>query len=61
MNDSKNSDSNSSSSSMPEGSRKVTLYRNGFTIDDGPFRELNLPENKQFLDSLSDGYIPREV
>jgi hypothetical protein len=45
----------------PEGMRKITLYRNGFTIDDGPFRDLESPENKQFIASLSDGYIPREV
>ncbi len=47
--------------SLPEGSRKITLYRNGFTVDDGPLRDLESPENKQFLASLSDGYIPREV
>mmetsp|Transcript_21445 Transcript_21445/g.22170 ORF Transcript_21445/g.22170 Transcript_21445/m.22170 type:complete len:257 (+) Transcript_21445:31-801(+) len=48
-------------STPPVGSRKITLYRNGFTIDDGPLRDLESPENKQFLTSLSDGYIPREL
>jgi UBX domain-containing protein 1 len=45
----------------PEGMRKITLYRNGFTVDDGPFRDLESPENKKFIASLSDGYIPREL
>ncbi|TFJ80815.1 hypothetical protein NSK_007992 [Nannochloropsis salina CCMP1776] len=23
---------------LPEGARTITMYRNGFTVDDGPFR-----------------------
>lgn len=45
----------------PEGMRKITLYRNGFTVDDGPLRDLESPENRQFIDALSQGYIPKEV
>mmetsp|Transcript_15332 Transcript_15332/g.23086 ORF Transcript_15332/g.23086 Transcript_15332/m.23086 type:complete len:256 (-) Transcript_15332:151-918(-) len=41
--------------------RKITLYKNGFTVDDGEFRDAELPENKQFLATLSDGYVPREL
>ena len=65
INDSKEmndqSSSSSSSSTAPPGSTKITLYRNGFTVDDGPLRDLESNENKQFLSSLSDGYVPREV
>jgi len=37
------------------------LYRNGFTIDDGEFRDYNLPENKKFMSELNKGYIPEEL
>jgi UBX domain-containing protein 1 len=61
MSDAKEMGEQSSSSTPPENMRKITLYRNGFTVDDGPFRDLDSPESKQFLASLSEGYIPREV
>ena len=44
-----------------EDTIKITLYRNGFTINDGPFRDAEEPESKKFLATLSDGYIPQEV
>ena len=44
---------------------KVTLYKNGFIVDDGPFRDLEDPEhgdkNKKFVADLAQGYAPREV
>jgi hypothetical protein len=47
----------SSSSDM----KTITLYRNGFTVDHGPLRDLESPENKSFLQDLSLGYVPQEV
>jgi SEP domain len=41
------------------GSRRViTMYRNGFMIDDGPFRDLNAPENQAFIRALEQGVVP---
>lgn len=45
----------------PEDATKVTLYRNGFTVNNGPFRDAEDPENAKFLSTLSDGYVPQEV
>lgn len=52
---------NNVTSPAPEGSRVITLYRDGFTVDDGPFRPLDDPMNKKFLDDMSRGYVPAEL
>lgn len=41
--------------------RKITLYKNGFTVDDGPLRDLESPENRKFVQALVSGFIPAEV
>eukprot|EP00571_Detonula_confervacea_P008069 CAMPEP_0172318670 /NCGR_PEP_ID=MMETSP1058-20130122/35509_1 /TAXON_ID=83371 /ORGANISM="Detonula confervacea, Strain CCMP 353" /LENGTH=287 /DNA_ID=CAMNT_0013033551 /DNA_START=16 /DNA_END=879 /DNA_ORIENTATION=+ len=41
--------------------RTITMYRSGFTVDNGPYRQLNDPNNAEFLTSLSRGMIPREL
>jgi UBX domain-containing protein 1 len=38
----------------------LTKYRDGFTVDDGPFRRLDDPANGEFLRSLARGQTPRE-
>lgn len=49
----------------PAGSREgaqaveITLYRNGFTVDNGPLRDLTSTESRDFLTSLERGQIPR--
>ena len=40
---------------------RITLYRNGFTIGDGAFREKSDPVNRRFIESLARGEIPREL
>ncbi len=40
----------------PSHNCKVTLYRNGFTVDDGAFRDYNDPANKKFMAELNKGY-----
>ena len=42
---------------------KVTLYKNGFMIDDNQedFRLYDTPENKKFIQDLSEGYVPKEI
>jgi hypothetical protein len=37
---------------------EITLYRNGFTVNNGPFRDLTAPENQRFLASLQRGEVP---
>ena len=41
--------------------RRITMYRNGFTVDDGPIRDLTSPESRAFLASLESGDVPRGI
>ena len=41
--------------------RRITMYRDGFTVDDGPFRRLDDPANGEFLRSLAAGRTPKEM
>merc|ERR1740121_944591 len=50
-----------SSGPLPEGHVNVTVYRNGFTVGDGPFRPLDDPLNKKFMDEMSQGNCPSEL
>lgn len=40
-------------------SRRITMYRNGFTVDDGPLRDLSSPESRAFIASLENGDVPQ--
>lgn len=40
---------------------KLTVYKNGFQIDDGEFRDISVPENKKFMDEVEKGFIPQEL
>lgn len=44
-------------------SRDVVLkmWKTGFSVDDGPFREFSDPANRDFLDSIGRGETPSEV
>lgn len=37
--------------------RTITMYIGGFTVDDGPFRRLDDPANKEFLKDLANGCV----
>jgi UBX domain-containing protein 1 len=39
----------------------LKMWKNGFSIDDGPLRDFNTPENKQFLSDVRNGDVPREL
>ncbi|XP_050407447.1 NSFL1 cofactor p47 [Patella vulgata] len=39
----------------------LKLWKNGFSVDNGPLREFKDPGNKEFLDSVSKGEVPREL
>jgi len=48
-------------SDTSEQYRTVTMYRNGFTVDSGPFRRLDDPSNAPFLIDLAKGRTPKEL
>jgi len=41
--------------------RTITMYRQGFVVDDGPYRRLDDPENAPFLRALAQGRTPQEL
>lgn len=41
--------------------RTITMYRDGFVVDDGPYRRLDDPNNADFLRSLAMGRTPKEL
>ena len=41
--------------------RTITMYREGFVVDDGPYRRLDDPSNRGFLRSLARGQTPEEL
>jgi len=49
------------SSGPVDGACQITLYRDGFTINDGPLRPLTDPLNKKFLDDIAIGQVPEEL
>mmetsp|Transcript_28932 Transcript_28932/g.33241 ORF Transcript_28932/g.33241 Transcript_28932/m.33241 type:complete len:310 (-) Transcript_28932:375-1304(-) len=57
------STSASASSTAPSSSnrRVITMYRSGFTIDNGPHRRLDDPTNAEFLRDLARGVTPHEL
>ena len=40
---------------------KLKLYKNGFILNDGEFRNIKDPINKKFMDDVEKGYIPNEL
>jgi hypothetical protein len=45
----------------PESMRKITLFKNGFKVDDGEFRDLSNEENRKFVETINEGFVPPEV
>ena len=41
--------------------RTITMYRDGFVVDDGPYRRLEDPANADFLRALAMGRAPAEL
>jgi hypothetical protein len=39
---------------------KLVVYKNGFILNNGPFRDRALPENNDFMESVEKGNIPQE-
>eukprot|EP00924_Labyrinthula_sp_SR-Ha-C_P004343 maker-scaffold_3-snap-gene-21.10-mRNA-1 protein AED:0.00 eAED:0.00 QI:46/1/1/1/1/1/3/184/259 len=49
------------SAPVAETTAKITLFKNGFKVDDGPFRPADDPKNAEFLKLLSQGVTPAEL
>jgi len=41
--------------------RTLTFWKNGFQVDDGPLRAIEDPANRQFLEDINNGFVPREL
>ena len=39
----------------------LTVYKNGFILDNGPFRDRSIPENEEFMEQVDRGVIPHEL
>ena len=40
---------------------KLVVYRNGFILNNGPFRDRSISENNEFLEEVDKGNIPQEL
>ena len=45
----------------PDVEIRITLYQNGFTVENGDLREYETEENKAFMSELNKGYVPEEL
>ncbi|DBA04317.1 TPA: hypothetical protein N0F65_002079 [Lagenidium giganteum] len=43
------------------GGHVITFYRDGFTVNDGPYRLRSDPANRPFLEAIERGVVPREL
>lgn len=60
-NDDDNDDAMGSGQLPTTTRRTITMYANGFMVDDGPYRRLDDPANADFLTSLARGQTPSEL
>lgn len=49
------------SAPKPPTRHTITFYQDGFTVDDGPLRKANDPENAAFLAAVNRGQMPTEL
>jgi UBX domain-containing protein 1 len=40
---------------------KVTLWKNGFQIEEGEFRDYEEPKNKAFMEEMKSSKVPKEI
>jgi len=41
--------------------KSIAMWKNGFSLDDGPLRKYDDPVNASFLDDVKKGIVPREI
>lgn len=56
-----NAEDGSAGEESERPARTIVLYRSGFTVDNGPLRRLDDPNNSEFLRDLAKGIVPREL
>jgi hypothetical protein len=39
----------------------LNFWSNGFSVDDGPLRDMNDPENAEFLDAVKRGWVTTHI
>ena len=39
----------------------LVVYKNGFILNNGPFRDRSIPENEEFMEQVERGVIPHEL
>lgn len=44
-----------------EEKKRIVMWKNGFTFDNGPLRNYNDPVNAAFLEDIKQGKMPREI
>ncbi|CDJ39923.1 UBX domain-containing protein, putative [Eimeria tenella] len=52
---------NATVGAAPPGARRVSIYKNGFRVDEGEFRPFGVEENDHFVQELKAGVAPREL
>ncbi|OWZ10232.1 hypothetical protein PHMEG_00016946 [Phytophthora megakarya] len=45
----------------PQPGHVIAFYREGFTVNDGPYRARSDPANRPFLEALERGHVPQEL
>ncbi|KAH8741144.1 hypothetical protein FG386_001271 [Cryptosporidium ryanae] len=46
---------------IPKNAFKITLYKNGFILDEGEFRDISIPENQEFVNDIRKSVAPEEL
>ena len=39
----------------------VIMFKNGFILNKGPFRDISIPQNRKFMEEVDKGLIPQEL
>ena len=57
----KNEEDNTTKFEKAKNKVKLIVYKNGFILNNGQFRDKIIPKNKQFLEQVERGVIPHEL
>ena len=57
----KNSEKKEDEGEVSDTEAEITLYKNGFTVDGGELRDYDTEENKEFMNDVNKGYVPKEL
>ena len=57
----KKSEDNNEKFEKTKNKIKLVVYKNGFILNNGPFRDRTIPENNKFMEEVEKGNIPEEI